>query len=215
MNRKVIAGLTALMLLPAMLIACVRLPGDNMGQTQDTTEDAQVETTLGISQGGGVIPELPQHPTDATVSTEGEPSAPEAPTQPPETVPVPSESTIPPTTGTPAPEIPTTQPTTPEVTTPPTTTEPTQPEDITAPEETTVPEETEPSMAPEAELAHAYEQFLAMSGAERQAFQESFPSLPDFFAWLSEARAAYEEEQAKRPTYDGSVDLGDLIGGKS
>lgn len=214
MNKKVIAGLTALMLLPAMLIACVRLPGDNMGQIQDTTEGSQAETTLGISQGGGVIPELPQHPTDATVSTEGEPSASEASTQPTETAPVP-------------PEIPTTQPATPEGITPSTTTEPTQPEgttvpeettapeDTTVPEETTAPEETEPPATSGSELARAYEQFLAMSGAERQAFQESFPSLPDFLAWYGETKAAYEEEQAKRPTYDGSVDIGELIGGKS
>lgn len=230
MNRKVIAGLTVLMLLPATLIACVGLPDDNdVSQTQDSTADSQAETTLGISQGGGVMPEIPQRPTDATQSTEGEPSAPDVPTQPSETAPVPPEDTVPPTSGTITPEVPpaATQPVVPEVTTPPVTTQPPVPEDTTAPEETTVPDETEPPTEPtapeetvppagsDAELAAAYEQFLAMSSAERQAFQESFPSIMDFLDWYGKAREAYEAEQAKKPTYDGSVDIGDLIGGSN
>ena len=196
MHKKWIAGLTALMLLPVTMLACVRLPDDDStNQPQDSTADSQTETTITISQGGGVIPDILQQPTDTTQSI------------PPEMTEAPTETTAPKETEQPTqPVVP--EVTTPPATTPPATTEPTVPEET---EQPAVPDETVPPA--ELELAEAYARFLKMSNGEREAFQKSFPSVMDFLDWYGKAMAAYEEEQAKKPTYEGSVDLGDLIGG--
>jgi hypothetical protein len=53
-----------------------------------------------------------------------------------------------------------------------------------------------------------------MSPQEQQAFFESFESYEAFFAWLEEAKRVYEENQNRTEVGgDGSIDVGDLIGG--
>ena len=93
----------------------------------------------------------------------------------------------------------------PEVTEP----EVTEPE-VTEPE-TTGPEDTTPATPPDEEqITLTFEEYLAMSVEEQEAFVESFESLEDFIAWWNAAKAAQEKED-NTITGDPNVDLGDLI----
>ena len=57
-----------------------------------------------------------------------------------------------------------------------------------------------------------YEKYIAMSGAEQQAFFESFSDPAAFIAWYNTAKAAYDAAQKDNTiTGDGNIDLGDLI----
>ena len=83
--------------------------------------------------------------------------------------------------------------------------------------ETMVPEEnSQPTTGndqnTEEEKPSAYENYMNMSGAEQQAFIESFDSLEAFFVWLNNAK---DEDEAKKDVIivdDGVIDLGSLIG---
>ncbi len=59
-----------------------------------------------------------------------------------------------------------------------------------------------------------YKDYLDMSAVEQQAFIMTFDNPADFFTWFNDGKAAYE---AANPSIeiggDGSIDLGDLIGG--
>ena len=103
----------------------------------------------------------------------------------------------------------------PEVTEPgttePETTEPETTEPGTTEPETTGPEDTTPVTPPDEEqITLTFEEYLAMSVEEQEAFVESFESLEDFIAWWNAAKAAQEKED-NTITGDPNVDLGDLI----
>lgn len=81
---------------------------------------------------------------------------------------------------------------------------------------------TEPStpVTPETPVSPAepskvtYEDYIAMSGAEQQEFFMTFANPADFFTWFNDGKAAYD---AAHPSIEiggnGSINLGDLIGG--
>ncbi len=61
-----------------------------------------------------------------------------------------------------------------------------------------------------------YEEYQNMTDAEQKAYRNSFPSISDYFAWLGAAMEEYENSQNKVEIGgDGSVDLGDYIGGNN
>lgn len=60
----------------------------------------------------------------------------------------------------------------------------------------------------------SYEEYIAMSGEEQQKYFESFESVEAFFEWYNAAKAKYDEEnESIEIGGDGSIDLGDIIGG--
>ena len=60
-----------------------------------------------------------------------------------------------------------------------------------------------------------YETFQAMTPAEQQEFQASFPSIADFFAWYNAAKEQYEQENPPIEIGgNGQVDMGQLGGAK-
>ena len=76
-------------------------------------------------------------------------------------------------------------------------------------------EATEPS-APEysdTKLSQ-YEWYQELSGEEQVAYMNSFDSVADFFAWYNAAKDEYEKQNPSVEIGGGSIDLGDIIGGK-
>lgn len=141
----------------------------------------------------GTFAEPSTQPTETTTQTI------EATTQPTEVTTEPTEATTQSTT--PSTE-PTTQPT--ESTTPST-----EPTDTTEPTTDT----TEPTQSGNSDPV-TYEAYQAMSPEDQQAFFESFGSYQDFIAWYVAAEAAYKESQDRNEVSgDGSLDIGDIIGG--
>lgn len=61
-----------------------------------------------------------------------------------------------------------------------------------------------------------WEEYNALSGEKQYEYFQSFSDPMDFFAWQEEAKAAYDKAH---PTIevgkDGTIDLGDLVNGKS
>lgn len=59
-----------------------------------------------------------------------------------------------------------------------------------------------------------YEEYRDMSGVEKQEYMESFEDIESFFAWLEKAKQEYDDAQNRIEIGgDGSVDLGDILGG--
>ena len=109
----------------------------------------------------------------------------------------PSGST--PSTSQPSASAPATQPSTSVPTTQPSTSTPTTQPPTSTPE------------SPNTTLT--YEQFTAMTGAEQRAFQSSFATIDDFFAWYNAAKETYEKENPSIEIGgDGMVDLEGLLG---
>lgn len=85
---------------------------------------------------------------------------------------------------------------------------------------TTPPADSDDNKEPEtpAEKAptdYTYEEYEAMTGEEQQKLLSRFDSMADFFTWLNAAKAEYEANQdIIEIGGDGTIDLGDLIGGK-
>ena len=82
--------------------------------------------------------------------------------------------------------------------------------------QTTEPQSTQGASKPEEpDDTMDYETFQAMTPAEQQEFQASFPSIADFFAWYNAAKEQYEQEN---PLIEiggnGQVDMGQLGGAK-
>lgn len=94
------------------------------------------------------------------------------------------------------------------------TTEPT--EETTEPTESTRPREDEepsiqtsqPQVGTQEPVALSYEEYMALSPAEQQAYYESFPTLEEFIAWHNAALAEYEAGQDV-PVVTGPIDIGD------
>ena len=60
---------------------------------------------------------------------------------------------------------------------------------------------------------YTWEEYLAMTGEERQKHFEMFESLEAYLKWMEAAKAAYEKEHPSIDVGgDGSIDIGDIIG---
>ena len=95
------------------------------------------------------------------------------------------------------------------------TTESTEPAETTEDTETTEPVESEattPSTEPAQPQQMDYMTFQNLSGAEQQAYMESFASLEQFFAWYNQAKEEYEAANPPIDVGDGNIDIGDLLG---
>lgn len=82
----------------------------------------------------------------------------------------------------------------------PPATKPTEPSQPTQP--------TEPQAGTQEPAALTYEEYMALSPAEQQAYYESFPTLEEFIAWHNTALAEYEAGQ-EVPVVTGPIDIGD------
>ena len=79
---------------------------------------------------------------------------------------------------------------------------------------------TQPVTPPDSGLL-SYGEYLALSAEQKQAWAEkTFPGadgkldMSAFFAWRDAAKAEYDAENTI-PTIDGSIDLGEILGGNS
>jgi hypothetical protein len=60
-----------------------------------------------------------------------------------------------------------------------------------------------------------YEEYLALTPAQQQAYYETFEDYEAYFAWLNQAKEDYENSKDQiEIDGSGSLDLGDIIGGK-
>lgn len=83
--------------------------------------------------------------------------------------------------------------------------------ETTAPTESKA-ETTAPTEAPASESCGcAYEAFLAMSGAEQEAYMNTFPSPLDFIAWCKEAEAEHASHTNVITVTGNELDLSDYI----
>lgn len=83
--------------------------------------------------------------------------------------------------------------------------------ETTAPAESKA-ETTAPTEAPASESCGcAYEAFLAMSGAEQEAYMNTFPSPLDFIAWCKEAEAEHASHTNVITVTGNELDLSDYI----
>ncbi len=90
--------------------------------------------------------------------------------------------------------------------------EPDPPEPPAAEPEKPVP--PAPSDPPPSADVCSYETYMHMTTSEQSAFEETFLSSKEFYAWLKTAKQEYEEKQNYIEIGgDGSVDLGDLMSG--
>ena len=190
---------------------------DNIGE--DTAEDTTNELASDTVQTDTTAPETTVSTTEAATTTEPETTE-EISTSIP-VIPVPPTTTAPETTE----AATTTEPVTTEAAT---TTAPVTTEAAT----TTAPETTEAATTTESATTEAattttpetnaptgpskiltYEEYMAMTTKERQAYYEEFASAKDFNAWYREAKAVYDAEQEKNEIEDGdNVDIGDVLG---
>ena len=60
---------------------------------------------------------------------------------------------------------------------------------------------------------YTWEEYLAMTGEERQKHFEMFASLDAYLDWMEKAEAAYNKEHPTIDVGDGSIDIGDIIKG--
>lgn len=77
-------------------------------------------------------------------------------------------------------------------------------------EEETIPQTSQPQTGDEDGAPLGYEEYMAMTPAEQQAYYESFPSLEDYIAWYNAALAQYQEDQ-NVVEVTGPFDFGDFI----
>ena len=62
--------------------------------------------------------------------------------------------------------------------------------------------------------AVTYEEYLAMTGAEQEAFYHSFDSSNDYFKWYKDAKKVYDNDGNNIVIGgDNSVNLGDILNG--
>lgn len=60
----------------------------------------------------------------------------------------------------------------------------------------------------------SYEEYIALSAAEQQAYFKRFERYEDYFTWYSKAKAEYEKKNPSVEIDDGAVNIGDLTHGK-
>jgi len=87
----------------------------------------------------------------------------------------------------------------------------TKPEDSQGSTKPDAPQET---IKPDKELS--YEQYNAMTGAQQQAFFESFSNVEAFFEWYNAAKQEYDEANKDIVIGgDATIDMGDILNGKN
>ena len=100
---------------------------------------------------------------------------------------------------------------------PPVETKPEEEDDAPIKTEPTVPPTTQPpttTVPPVPEVLLSFEEYLALTPAEQQAYFESFSNPADYITWYMEAEAAYNESKGDVEIEGGgSIDIGDIIGG--
>lgn len=170
----------------------IPLETDPTDVTETSTENTQDETTAPTTDG--------EESPDTTLPSAG-PEDETNPTQPPQED---TQPTTPPT----QPSGDETEPTEPAGPTEPPVTEP----PVTEPPvtEPTPVEPTEPERAPE---DYTYEEYMAMTQVQQQAFFGRFDTPQEFAQWLQAAKAAYEEAQNEVEIEGGNVNIGDFMGG--
>lgn len=63
---------------------------------------------------------------------------------------------------------------------------------------------------------YTYEEYIALSGDEQYAYYQQFESASAFFEWYNQAKLEYEESQDRIEIGgDDSIDIGEIIGGRS
>ena len=94
-----------------------------------------------------------------------------------------------------------------------TATTPQQPETTaTQPAETTP---TTEMTQPAEDGAMTWEQYQALSNADKQAYFKTFATTEEFYQWLDAAKKAYEEQnKGNTITGDGSLNIGDFTGNR-
>lgn len=236
MNKKVLMLIAAVVAVLALVLLIVWATGlDNSTQTppQQTTsgsEDTSASTGPSLGNNGvGEIPDLtlPEDttepstdaaPDDSTPPTAGgdevtDPTQPSAgedeeknPTHPSQGETLPTTPATKPGDSETEPADPT-DPTQPPVTDPPVTESPETEPPVTEPVPT---DPTEPERAPE---DYTYEEYMAMTSAEQQAFSKRFPSGRAFMQWYNDAYAAYEAAKDEIEVEGGNVNIGDYMDG--
>ena len=61
--------------------------------------------------------------------------------------------------------------------------------------------------------AVTYEEYMQMTATEQRDYMESFESVDAFFAWYNAAKAEYDAQNPDIEVGNGSIDMGDIIGG--
>lgn len=86
--------------------------------------------------------------------------------------------------------------------------------DETEPEQTTAATEATEVTIPANPKEVDYEEYMALSADQQEAFMESFDTMDDFVAWLKEAKKAYQEAQDDAIIVDGKtpIDMGEIAG---
>lgn len=195
--KRTVYLLLSVILLIGLLAACAEeQPADGQPQTEAATHGGLENDSIfdpdqpEATESTKVDPTDPTQEQDGTKPTTGDPTEPTKndPTEPTKNDPTEPTKDDP------------TEPTK-DDSTEPTKNDPTEPtkDDPTKPTETP----TEP-----VDTTTDYETFMAMTPARKREFQESFPTLDDFFRWYNAARDAYYAENA--PTEigkDGTVEL--------
>lgn len=84
---------------------------------------------------------------------------------------------------------------------------------VTKPDDTTANTDNPSTpIEPGPDTSLTYEEYMAMTATQQQAYFESFASIDDYFTWYNDAKKAYEDAQ-DRVEIDGEIDIGDIIGG--
>lgn len=58
-----------------------------------------------------------------------------------------------------------------------------------------------------------YEEYMAMSGKDQEAYMKSFESIAAFFDWFNAVKDKYEKENPSIEIGDGPIDMNDIING--
>lgn len=191
--KKLICAILAVMML-CMMTAC-RSGGSETTGPSVSGNVPNVTTPVGTNPGNQGIVDLtdPTDPIEETTEPIEETTEPtEEPTDPEED---PDEDPL-------------EDPTDPDEDPVEPTEEPTDPEDDDPPVETTQP--TEPQTGSDEPVVLTYEEYMALSPEEQQAYYESFPTLEEFIAWHNAALEEYEANNTV-PVVTGPIDIGDYI----
>ena len=214
-NIAVCAGFLLVLMLGVMMVCggCKSGGADwdytgTFGKQNETTQPTQTEKTP-ATLNPNITPVDPSQGTEETTvpTTEGDnpvipPVSGNTPGNTPGTTPDNTPGTTPVTPETTAP----TQAPVPSETTQPS--ESTEPSETTQPSESTEPSETTPPTEPPAEPIYlTYEQYIALSGPEQEAYYDSFPSMSAFNAWYQKAWAEYDASIPRETIVDGNIDL--------
>lgn len=221
MNRKYIAILLMFVFV-FLLPACGGQKNVETEATEilETTEDATETlppvvtiTSDDFPEGEGIVGYLvTTEPNEMNEEDNREDSSPKPttpkPTTPKPTTPKPTEpEATKPTTPKPTTPEPT-QPTETEVTTKPTEApKPTEPQETTKPTEAPKPTEPPVSDGPCCD----YEEYLALSPAEQEAYMRTFSNPMDFIEWSKKAEAEHNAHDDTIIVEGGNLDIGDYM----